>query len=130
MMVRAPSPSPRRALAVLVPVLVLVLAGCGGGDGDAAAPGGVDGALVVAGTDGLRFEPDALSAPAGVITIELVCGAGANHNLVIEDTDEQVAACAPGQRGVGSVELGPGSYVLVCTVPGHEAVMRGRLSVS
>lgn len=114
------------ALAVAVSLL-----GCvGAGGGGAALTASVEGALVVAGTDALRFEPDALSAPAGTVTIELVCGSAVNHNLVIDDTDEQVAACAPGQRGVGSIDLGPGTYTVVCTVPGHEAVMRGTLTVS
>lgn len=109
--------------------LAVALVGCGGG-GEGAGSASVEGAILVAGTDGLRFEPDVLSAPAGTITFELACGPAVNHNLVIDETGEQVAACAPGQRGVGSVDLGPGAYTIVCTVPGHEAVMRGTLTVS
>lgn len=119
----------RSARRTIVPLaLAAALLGCGGGAGGDAAS--VEGAIVVAGTDALRFEPDALTAPAGTITLELVCGPAVNHNLVIDDTGEQVAACAPGQRGVGSVDLGPGTYGIVCTVPGHEAVMRGTLTVA
>lgn len=117
-----------RRTSIAFVALALALVACGGADG--AVQGTVDGALLVVGTDQLRFEPDALSAPAGTVTFELVCERGVNHNLVIDDTREQVAACAPGQRGVGSVDLVPGTYVIVCTVPGHEAVMRGTLSVS
>jgi plastocyanin len=121
-----------RGPSLLVALLVgaLALAGCSGGAGGGAGGAADDGRLVVVGTDLLRFEPETLSAPAGTITFELVCQPAVNHNLVIEATGEQVAACAPGGTGVGSVELAPGSHVYVCTVPGHEVSMRGTVTVS
>jgi cytochrome c oxidase subunit II len=117
--------SSSRSSALLVG-LALVLLGCGGGgDGD----GSVDGVLRVVGQDNLQWDVTELSAPAGTITFELTCEPGVNHNLVIDETGEQVAACAPGATSTGSVELEAGTYTYVCTVPGHEVTMRGVLAV-
>lgn len=129
--VQASRRSMGRRLAIAVVAAVLVA--CGGGDGDAGSGADEvqigDDALRVLGTDDLLFEPDALSAPAGEIEIALTCEEGINHNLVIIATGEEVAACAPGATGVGSVTLEQGTYGFVCTVPGHSATMRGEMTV-
>jgi plastocyanin len=107
------------------------LAACGGDDaanGDAASGDGDT--LAVVGQDNLTWNTESLSAPAGTITFELTCEDEVNHNLVIEETDQEVVACAPGETATGSVELDAGDYTYICTVPGHEATMRGQLSVS
>jgi len=111
--------------------LALVLLACGAGDTDGAALDVVteDGALRVVGRDDLRWNVEELTAPAGTIRFELVCEDAANHNLVIDEVDVEVAACAPGETVRGSVELEPGTYTYVCTVPGHERTMRGELIV-
>lgn len=114
----------RRVVAVVV-VLPLVLAACGGG-GDADLP---EADLVVIGTDQLTWEPATLRASVGTSTVAIVCGRGANHNIVIEETGEEIAACAPGRTAFGEVTLEAGTYVYVCTVPGHELSMRGVLEV-
>jgi len=106
-------------------VLPLVLTACGGG-GDADIP---EADLVVIGTDRLAWEPDMLSAASGTSTVAIVCEPGANHNIVIEETGEEIAACAPGRTAFGEVTLDAGTYVYVCTVPGHELSMRGVLEV-
>ena len=108
-------------LAVIVPVL---LAGCGGGSSDLP-----DADLVTVGTDRLTWEPATLQATAGTSTVAIVCEPGAPHNLVIEETGEEVAACTPGRTAFGEVTLQAGTYVYVCTVPGHELTMRGVLEV-
>lgn len=112
---------------VLVGVLVAgsLLAACGGGD--EALP---DADIVVVGTDRLTWEPDRLTVQPGTLSLALVCEGGANHNLVIEETGEEIAACAPGRTALGEVTLEPGNYTYVCTVPGHEATMRGALAVA
>lgn len=117
---------PAIGVRLVVAVLAVVVAGCGSGSADPSA----DGVIRVIGTDTLRFEPDELEATAGTLTFELVCEPGANHNLVIDETGRQVAACAPGRTARGSTELVAGTYVYVCTVPGHEVTMRGTLRVS
>ena len=112
---------------VLVGVLVAgsLLAACGGGD--EALP---NADIVVVGTDRLAWEPDRLTVQPGTLSLALVCEGGANHNLVIEETGERIAACAPGRTALGEVTLEPGNYTYVCTVPGHEATMRGALGVA
>ena len=112
---------------VLVGVLVVgaLLAACGGAD--EVLP---DADIVVVGTDRLTWEPDRLTVQPGTLSLALVCEGGANHNLVIEETGEEVAACAPGRTALGEVTLEPGNYTYVCTVPGHEATMRGALAVA
>jgi plastocyanin len=102
----------------------LLVAGCGGGD-----DGLPEADLVVVGTDVLTWEPDRLETTAGTRSVAIVCQPGANHNLVIEETGEEVAACTPGRTAFGEVTLDAGTYVYVCTVPGHEVTMRGVLEV-
>lgn len=106
----------------------LLLAGCGAnGDTDAGAADGGS-SISVTGTDTLEFEPTELSADAGEIEVELVCEPGVNHNIVIDG--EEVAACDAGETATGTIELDPGEYEYVCTVPGHEERMRGTLTVN
>jgi plastocyanin len=120
-------PWPRLAAAV---VLAFVVA-CGG---PAATEDGADadadpGTVAVVGRDDLTWDTERLTAPSGTITVELTCEPAVNHNLVIDETDELVAECAPGETVSGTVELPPGTYTYVCTVPGHERTMRGTLTV-
>lgn len=116
-----------RSLAVAA-VAAIVLTACGGA-GAEEADGSGD-ALAVTGTDELLWDVEALSAPAGTIEFALTCEDAVNHNLVIEETGELVAECAPGETVTGSVELEAGTYTYLCTVPGHESRMIGELTVS
>lgn len=128
-----PASPPRRSGPTRAAVigLALVMLACGAGATDDAALDVVtdDGALRVVGQDDLRWNVEELAAPAGRIEFELVCEDAVNHNLVIDEVDVEVAACAPGQTVRGAVELEPGTYTYVCTVPGHERSMRGQLIV-
>ena len=133
---RRPRPNRRRRTASLAAALLsaVVVAGCGGGDtaGDADrdVAGAADASTVaVVGRDDLTWDTEELSAASGPITVQLTCEPAVNHNLVIEETDELVAECAPGETVTGTVDLEPGSYTYVCTVPGHERTMRGTLTV-
>lgn len=127
-----------RPLAIAA-VAVLALAACGGDD-DAAAPPADDGAVAqdgfvsVVGTDGLRFEPDTISVPAGEFTVELVNEPILDHTFTIEfagGDDIEVVAARPGETGTGTVTLEPGTYTFYCSVPGHrEGGMEGTLTVT
>ncbi len=125
-------PSRRRwsALTVVLAFVALLSGACADG-GDTTEQGGAteDGVLRVVGQDDLRWDVEQLTAPAGEVTFELVCEDAVNHNLVIDELDEEVVACAPGETATGSIELEPGTYTYVCTVPGHESTMRGELAV-
>lgn len=95
----------------------------------AAAPADPDEDVIrVVGTDDLRWEPEQLDVAAGD-ELELVCEGASNHNLVIVETGAQVAVCGPGETDRGTVDLEPGAYTYLCTVPGHSATMRGELTV-
>lgn len=129
---RPPSPwRPARRALVAVVLAVGLLAACAGDPGAGVSPEEVEGAdLVVVGRDNLQWDVEELTATEGEISIALVCEDAVNHNLVIEETGEEVAVCAPGRSDVGTVTLEPGSYTYVCTVPGHERTMRGTLNVT
>ena len=113
---------------LLAVTAALVLAACGNGADD--ANGDVDGdALQLVGQDDLRWDVEELEAEAGTVEFVVECE-GVNHNLVIEELDEEVLECGPGETATGSIELEPGEYTYVCTVPGHEETMRGTLTVN
>ena len=120
-----PSTTPLRS-AVATVALALTLVGCGGGSSD----GLPDADIALLGTDRLTWEPSSVRVEPGTLSVAIVCERGANHNLVIEETGEEVAACAPGQTAFGEVTLEPGNYTMVCTVPGHEVTMRAALAVA
>lgn len=131
----------RTRTAMIAAVAAAVLAACGqGGDvPDTAAPETTT-TLAVAGTDGIAFEPDAFSVPAGEdVSVELTSGPAVLHDLVIVEAGAAATASATGEP-VGPIgdddvfvvraEAGetttasfrvdePGSYELYCSVPGH-----------
>lgn len=130
-----PVPAPTRSARRLAASLgaAILLAACSSG-GDAAAPDegpATDGALVVVGTDTLKFEPTSLEADAGEVTVELRCEPAVAHNFVIEETDAKIAECNAGGTDTGSAELEAGEYTYYCDLPGHRtAGMEGTLTVS
>jgi plastocyanin len=78
----------------------------------------------------LTWDTEELTADAGTVTVLLTCEEAVNHNVVIAETDEVVAECAPGETVEGTVELEAGEHTYVCTVPGHSGTMRGTLTIS
>lgn len=122
-------------------VAAVVLAACGqeGDTPETAAPETTT-TLTVSGSDGIAFEPDAFSVPAGEdVTVELTAGTAVLHDLVIAEAGAAATASATGEP-VGPIgdadvfvvraEAGetattsfrvdePGSYELYCSVPGH-----------
>ena len=105
----------------------LLLSAC---NGEAPAPDATgEDTVAITGQDAILWDTDQLTAAAGTITVELTCEGAVNHNFTIADTGEEVVACDPGETDSGTVELEPGDYTYVCTVPGHEERMQGTLSV-
>lgn len=128
-------PAPTRSARRLTVALgaAVVLAACSGGTGSAAPDEGpaTDGALVVVGTDTLKFEPTSLEADAGEVTVELRCEPAVAHNFVVEETDTKIADCNAGGTDTGSTELEAGEYTFYCDLPGHRtAGMEGTLTVT
>lgn len=108
----------------------VALTACGGGDPEEGAPGETAETVSVVGQDTLTWDAEEVTVDAGTVTVELTCEGGVNHNFVIEETDEVVAECAPGESTTGTVDLDAGEYEYICTVPGHETTMRGTLTVN
>lgn len=128
---RPPRPLPWVIVAAVALGALVALTGCARAAPPPAAGSVVveDGHVRIVARDTLVFDVESITAPAGELEIELVCEQHANHNLVIDELDVEVVACGPGRTETGSIVLEPGSYTYVCTVPGHEATMRGSLVV-
>jgi plastocyanin len=80
----------------------------------------------------LAFDTTELEAKAGKVTIDFDNPAPIPHNVVIEEDGKELAGFEPIAEGKESVsaDLKPGTYTLLCTVPGHaEAGMEGSLVV-
>ncbi len=94
-------------------------------------PTGVGGESTVAMTE-YAFGPDAVTVKAGAsVTAE---NEGATvHNLTLFDGEDELAGTEdvdPGQSDTLEVEVDPGTYEMVCTIPGHEDLgMAGEFTV-
>lgn len=81
----------------------------------------------------LKFEPSALSSPAGVVQIDMTLGAG-QHTFVFTDPKLAGFELAVGGNKTsdsGKVQLAAGTYTFYCSIPGHRAAgMEGTFTVS
>lgn len=139
---------------ISIAVAAAILASCGGDDTPAATT-----SLSIAGTDGLAFEPDAFTVPAGQeITVELTAEPNVEHDLVLEGVGMDAMAGDEGDgddehatdddQGMAEDDLHiahadaaetvtatfvvdePGTYQLYCSVPGHRSAgMEATLTV-
>jgi len=114
---------PRRAL--LVACLGLLLGGCGGGGSVDAAPG------TVVMTD-FAFNLRDVEASRGE-TLTVLNDGGVAHNLTVERGSARIAGTPSflaGDRERLRIDMPPGRYRILCTVPGHERLgMTGTLTV-
>jgi plastocyanin len=100
-----------------------------------AAPAGAAQTLAVsANPEGLlKFQPSALTAKAGKVTINFSNPASVEHNLSVESPSKSVLGATPtfaGGAKTVTVALTPGTYKFFCSVPGHRAAgMEGTLQV-
>jgi plastocyanin len=100
-----------------------------------AAPAGAAQTLAVsANPEGLlKFQPSALTAKAGKVTINFSNPASVEHNLSVESPSKSVLGATPTFTGGAkpvTVALTPGTYKFFCSVPGHRAAgMEGTLQV-
>jgi plastocyanin len=114
-------------------------------EGQTAAPGQVEGGgqaqpkggaattlKLAAEPSELAFDTTSLSAKAGKVTIDFTNPSPLGHNVAIEEGGKSLAqseTISSGKTSI-SVDLAPGSYTFLCTVPGHaEAGMEGTLTV-
>jgi uncharacterized cupredoxin-like copper-binding protein len=116
-----------RLISVLGLGVGLMLTACGDDDdSDAGTTGGDAQTVSVKATDALKFDPDHLTATAGVIHIVTENTGATTHTFVIEDQDFKLT-----NDDSGDIDLAAGDYVFYCDVPGHrDAGMEGTLTVS
>jgi len=81
-----------------------------------------------------EFEPRPLVAKAGRVRFQLMNRGSVEHDFMITeimDMEHERDLVQPGQSKTIEVDLKPGVYEVVCTVPGHkEAGMKATIEVS
>lgn len=103
--------------------------------GNAGAGGGGGSTIKVTAdpTGQLKFEETAITAGAGKDTIDFTNDSPVGHNVQIEDSSGAELGgtkTITGSSTTATVDLKPGKYTFLCTVPGHaEAGMKGTLTV-
>lgn len=145
----------RRVRPVIAAALPLLLVACAGSSTPTAAPTAPatatadlvesppSGATLTPATQGSEvaialvdyaFRPDAISVPAGRTTFVLDNQGEQEHEFEILDGDsvvDEVEGLVPGLTRDLTVDLGPGSYTIVCRLADHEARgMIGTLTVT
>ncbi len=94
-----------------------------------AACSGADPEVPVTMTD-FAFQPSQITIDRGKKSILVLKNTGAEeHNLAIQRQPLTSPMVPPGQTVRMEVQLPPGNYPIVCTVPGHEeAGMKGQIT--
>ncbi len=98
----------------------------------AAAEGPGDTLQLAASPTDLAFDTTELTSKPGEVTIDFDNPAALEHNVAIEQDGKELATTETITEGKASVsvDLTPGTYTFLCTVPGHaEAGMTGTLTV-
>jgi uncharacterized cupredoxin-like copper-binding protein len=138
-----------RTRLLLAPVaLTLLLAACGGDDGGSSAEIPANPDLTVTAVAGLKYDSQAYTAPSGpaVMVFANKDTSGQSHDAVIYEAREPekgldskkgeevggVTKILPsGRSEAADLDLAPGTYLVICTVPGHEAAgMKATLTVA
>ncbi|CAN5755316.1 MAG: plastocyanin/azurin family copper-binding protein [Actinomycetota bacterium] len=98
-----------------------------GGGGSEGAGGGNEPVWVAVDID---FESAPSQLPAGDTEVTLTNNGAIEHNVVFDDLGaEPVVVAGPGETQTGQVQLEPGTYRYHCSVPGHEPMMNGEVTV-
>jgi uncharacterized cupredoxin-like copper-binding protein len=136
----------RRWIAIALAAASLVIVnGCGGGDDEKTTPAaatdtsaqGTAGAASIS-MDEYRFDPGDINVDRGA-TLTVSNDGKIAHNLTVEQGPDPkkktkdligTPTFLPGKSEKLTVDLDPGRYAIVCTVPGHRQLgMTGTLTV-
>jgi len=125
--------SPRSLLAMILGITAAItFAACGGGTAEpVAVPTDTD--LEVHAVSGLRWDRASYTAPAGEINVALVNEDTIRHTLVVVEGETVISGFEleinrKGYIYSGTINLEPGTYSIICTVPGHQS-MNAELAV-
>lgn len=78
----------------------------------------------------IEFEEAPETAKAGSLNIALTNNGQTVHNVTMPDVDDApLVEAGAGETATGVVELEAGKYEFFCSVPGHEDLMKGTLTV-
>lgn len=114
--------------------LALVLAACGGSGTSEPAETVPAGALEVRAVSGLRFDKEQYGpVPAGDVLFGYLNNDSIRHTMIVAKGDEKIGSFKlevnkKGDVDSGTLALDPGTYTLICDVPGH-GNMRAELVV-
>ena len=130
------TPRRRRTAVTLALVALPLVAACGStsGSGGGANTLPATPSITVIGTDN-KFDAKAYSAKAGAVTFAYYNKGNVSHSLLVKSTDGTRIGdrlfVVPGKSAGLAVTLTPGTYEVVCDVPGHkESGMDATLTVS
>lgn len=101
------------------------------GEGGTAPAGMGEELEIPAAEQGLAFEVEQVTAPAGQITLRMPNPSALPHNIAVDEPEQQIGEIV-GQGGESeiSLEFPAGEYEYYCSVPGHrEGGMVGTLTV-
>jgi plastocyanin len=134
---RSSNHRPTRWAATLGGVVLLVVAGCSGTTRGSASP--IPGSAAPAEEIALKvrdfaLEPKDLTVHGSSLAIGVTNAGPTVHNVTVRDAAGKILAGTPDLREGASAPLTgalpPGSYVLFCSLPGHESLgIRGTLTV-
>ncbi len=123
-----------------VMLLSLALAACGGGvrADEPSVPEpqesiAAEGTTVHGVATEFAFALDRSDVDAGTVTFIITNNGSAPHDFAIEGegVQEQTEMIQPGQSASLTVDLAPGTYTYICTIPGHAMLgMEGAFTVN
>ncbi len=110
----------------LTMLVAIVITACGGGGGgqpsgsQPSAPGEAAATITVAEKEWV-LTPQPATAKAGTVKFVVKNEGTIEHNFVIKELNQELAASIqPGTSKEVSTTLKPGTYTLICNIPGHE----------
>ena len=131
----------------LLAALLLVVAGCSQGSGSPVpvpTPAGSAGSGPSAGATNaataihvkdFTLDPKVVASAGSSVALAVTNDGPTVHNVTIRDSSGTVLGATkdlkPGQSETFSVQLAPASYVMFCSLPGHESLgIKGTLTVT
>jgi uncharacterized cupredoxin-like copper-binding protein len=125
----------KRWLLILAVALLAVSVACSGSStpvGESQSGSNVNEGEVLVEAKEFSFSLSATEAAAGTVTFVVENSGNMPHDFAIRGNgiEEATPHIDPGESATLTVELEPGTYTYICTIPGHEQLgMRGTFTV-